>query len=106
MLLSGARLNSVLGLPALALGLFVGLAWGFTTRLSGPRGRVMGRRSLLFLAGWMATWALSQGLNLLGSALLASAGLLPLFFSTGAHVGASANLLARLLFYKPAPARV
>ncbi len=104
MLLSRIRLNPVLAWPVLGLGLIIGVIWGASTRLYAQGGRVMGRRSLLFLAGWGLSWALSQGLNLLGSALLASAGLLPLFFTTGTHLGSQANLLVRRLYFKAATA--
>lgn len=101
MLLSGARLNPVVGLPALALGLVVGGLRGRTTELSYRDGTVMGRNSMLFLLGWAGSLLLAQALNLLGSALLSSAGLIPLFLSTGTQLGMSGNLLVRRLRFKP-----
>ena len=101
MFLSGARLNLLLAAPALAIGLVLGILRGQATRLHYRDGEVMGRHSLFFLLGWGASLALNQGLNLLGSALLASAALLPLFLSTGTQVGINANLFLRRLVVQP-----
>jgi hypothetical protein len=84
-LLSGARLNLMLGLPILTVGLVIGFLRGMTTRLFYKDGQVMGRNSLLFLLGWGGSLAIAQLLSTFGSALLASIGLLPLFLSTGAR---------------------
>lgn len=101
MVLSGARLNLLLALPIMAIGLLVGFLWGQTTRLYYRDGQVMGRHSLFFLLAWGGSLALGQGLNLLGSALLASVALLPLFLSTGTQVGINANLFLRRLVMEP-----
>jgi hypothetical protein len=103
MLISGARLNLLLALPVLALGLALGFLWEFTMRLYYKDGKVMGRHSLLFLLGWAGSWALSQFLSLFGSALLNSLGLIPVFFSTGTQVGLNGNLFLRLLMMPPPP---
>ncbi|MCJ7549021.1 MAG: hypothetical protein MUQ30_05000 [Anaerolineae bacterium] len=97
-LLSGARLNLLIGLPLLAIGLLVGILRGFATRLYLKDGHVMGRHSLLFLAGWGLSLVLAQILNLTASRLLASVGLMPMFLSTGTQVGITSNLLLRRLF--------
>ena len=97
-LLSGARLNLLIGLPLLAIGLLVGIRRGFATRLYLKDGHVMGRHSLLFLAGWGLSLVLAQILNLTASRLLASVGLMPMFLSTGTQVGITSNLLLRRLF--------
>jgi hypothetical protein len=102
--LSGARLNLLVALPVIALGLAVGFLWGLTTRLYHKNGAVMGKHSLLFLAGWFGSWMLGQLLSLFGSAFLASLGLLPLFFCTGTQVGTNTNLLFRRLLIKPVSA--
>ena len=101
LLFSGARLAPCLALPILALGLLLGFLGGLTTRLHAKDGQVMGKRSLFFLACWGASWALGEFLNLFGSTLLASAGLLPIFFSTGAQVGVNGNLFLFRLAFKP-----
>jgi hypothetical protein len=103
-LLSGARLNLWLGMPILALGLLVGFLRGLTTQLYYKGEQVVGRHSLFFLLGWGGSLALAQFLNILGSALLASVGLIPVFLSTGTQVGMNANIfLRRLTMRPPAP---
>lgn len=101
MLLSGARLNPLLALPIMAIGLLVGFLWGQTKRLYYRDRQVMGRTSLFFLLAWGGSLALGQGLNLLGSALLASVALLPLLLSSGTQVGINANLFLRRLVMEP-----
>jgi hypothetical protein len=103
-LLSGACLNWLVALPALALGLLVGFVRGMATRLYYRDGWVVGRNSMLFLLGWGASLVLAQVLTLLGSALLASLGLLGLFLGTGTQVGIGVNVLLRRLFLRPPPA--
>jgi len=102
--LSGARLNLWLGVPAFVLGLVVGTIRGLTTRLSYEGGQVVARRSWLFLLGWGASLVLAQALAMAGSALLAAAGLIPLYLATGTEVGIQANLLLRRIFLRPSPA--
>jgi hypothetical protein len=103
MLLSRARLNLVLGLPILAVGLLIGFLRGMTTRLYYKDGQVMGRNSMLFLLGWGGSLVLAQLLSTLGSALLASIGLLPMFLSTGTQVGMNGTIFLRRLMMQPAP---
>jgi hypothetical protein len=99
--LSGARLNLLVALPVVVLGLAVGFLWGLTIRLYYKGGAVMGKHSLLSLTTWFGSWILGQLLALFGSAFLASLGLLPLFFCTGTQVGTNTNLLFRRLLIKP-----
>lgn len=102
-LLSGARLNLLIAIPILIVGLLVGFLRGLTIRLYYKNGQVVGKNSLLFLLGWGGSLALAQVFNILGSALLASIGLIPVFLSTGTHVGMDANVLFRRLMIKPSP---
>ena len=106
MLLSGARLNLLLAFPIMAFGLLMGFLRGQTTRLYYKEGQVMGRHSLFFLLGWGGSLALGTLLNLFGSALLASIGLLPLFLNTGTQVGINANIFLRRLVMQPSPEAV
>ena len=101
MLLTRTRLNPVVALPALALGLLVGGFRGRTTKLVYRDGIVVGRNSMFFLLGWAASLLLAQAMNVLGSALLSSLGIIPLFLSTGTQVGMSGDLLVRRLRLKP-----
>jgi hypothetical protein len=102
-LLSGARLNLLLGIPILALGLLIGLVRGLTTRLYYKDGQVVGRNSMVFLLGWGGSLVLAQVLSIFGSALLASVGLMPLFLSTGTQVGMNGNIFLRCLLMRPPP---
>ena len=102
-LLSGARLRLLIGLPLLAIGLLVGTLRGFATRLYHRDGHVVGKRSLWFLAGWGLSLVLAQLLSLAGSTILASVGLMPMYLSTGTQIGITGNLLLRRLFLR-APA--
>lgn len=100
-LISGARTSPLIAVPVLAFGLLVGTVRGWTTRLSVRDGQVVGRGSPVFLLGWAGSFVVAQLLNLLGSALLASTGLILLFLSTGTQVGMNANTLIRCLIARP-----
>lgn len=95
--LGGARVNLRLGVSLLAVGLCVGFLRGISTKLYYRDGRVMGRNSSLFLLGWGGSLVLAQLLNMGGSALLSSIGLVPVFFSTGTQLGMNANIFVRRL---------
>jgi hypothetical protein len=58
---------------------------------------VIGRNSILFLILWGLSLALSQLLGLFGSPLLASLGLIPVFFTTGLQAGLFGHLFLRRL---------
>lgn len=104
-LLSGARLNLLVGLPILAVGLAIGFLRGMTTRLYYKDGEVVGRNSMLFLLGWGGSLVLAQLLSMGGSPLLASIGLIPAFLSTGTQVGMNGNIFVRrLMMAPPSPA--
>jgi hypothetical protein len=102
-LLSGARLNLLLAVPILALGLLIGSLRGLTTQLYYQDGQVVGRDSRLTLLGWGGSLVLAQLLNLFGSAFLASLGLIPLLLSTGTQVGMNGNVFLRRLMMPPPP---
>jgi hypothetical protein len=104
-LLSGARLDLLLGVPVFGLGLVVGFLRGLATRLYAKDGQVVRRNSLFFLLGWGSSLALAQLFAMLDSALLASVGLLPLVLTTGTQVGLEGNIfLRRLMMRTPPPA--
>ena len=103
-LLSGARTSWIAAAAALALGLAIGSVQGWTTRLAWRDGQVVGRNSWLFLLAWGGSYAVAHALNLLGSSLLSSSGLLLLCLATGTQVGVGANILIRRLLLTPAPA--
>ena len=94
-LLSGAHLPWLVAVPLFALGLGLGGVIGFTARLYPQGGRVMGRHSWLFLAGWGASLVLAQLLAWTGWPLAASLGLAPLVLSTATNTGREAALLLR-----------
>ena len=99
---TGARLNPLLGVPVLVLGLLVGWVKGQTMRLYYKGDAVMGRHSLLFLLIWCVSLVAVQLLTTLESRLWSAVGLVPVFFTTGTQVGMYTNLtLRRLLMRRP-----
>jgi len=101
-MLSGARLNLLVGVPLFILGLLVGTIRGFTTRLAYRGGQVVGKHALLFLVGWALSLILAQVVALAGALLVISVGLMPLYLSTGTQVAMSGTLfLRRLLLRRP-----
>ncbi|MFL7812654.1 MAG: hypothetical protein AB8I40_03145 [Anaerolineales bacterium] len=105
-IISGARLNPLVGWPLLIVGGLLGLIRGLTLRFSFESDQVIARGSWLFLLVWGGSWIVAQLFNYYGTRLLASIGLMPVFFSTGIQLGLDGILLLRrLLFrYKPPPA--
>lgn len=101
MILSGARLNWFLSIPIFLLGLAVGVLRGFTTKLYFKDDQVVGKHSLLFLFGWCMTLLLAQLLNVFGSVLLSSVGLMPLFFGTGTQVALFGTIFVRRMMLRP-----
>jgi pSer/pThr/pTyr-binding forkhead associated (FHA) protein len=95
LLFSGARLNDLCAMPILICGSLVGWVQARTTRLYRSNGRVMARRSLWFLVAWFASLLLAQFLSVVGSVLLASVALIPLFFSTGTQLGLNGSIFVR-----------
>lgn len=98
---SGARLNPVIGVPALIFGLLLGFLRGQTMRLYFKGNHVMGRHSLLFLFFWGGSLILTQLFSLFESNLWAAAGLIPLYLTTGTQVGMYGNILLRRIAMQP-----
>jgi hypothetical protein len=96
-ILLGARSNGLLALAILAVGTLVGVVRGYSLRLYRADGKVMGEHSLLFLLAWGVSLASTQWLTLLGSALAASLGLLPLLLTTGTQIGVNGCIFLRRL---------
>ncbi len=99
--LGNIRIEPIIGLPLLVLGLLLGFLRGQAVKLSWEDEVVFGRNSILFLIVWGFSIALSQFLGLLGSSLLASLGLIPAVFSTGLQLGYYGNIFLRRLFMRP-----
>ncbi len=95
--LGGMSLNLELGLPLFMIGVLLGFLRGITVKLRWENGLVIGRNSWLFLILWGLSLALSQLLGMLGSPLLASLGLIPVFFTTGLQGGFYGILFLRRL---------
>lgn len=102
--LSGSRLRPGLSLLILGLGIAVGAIRGLATKLRYREGRVIRRHSPLFLLGWGVSLALAQGVTLLDSTVLASAGLIPLVLTTGTQIGIDSNIYIRSLLMRPSNA--
>ena len=101
MILSGARLNWLLSIPIFLLGLAAGVVRGFTIKLYFKEGQVMGKQSLLFLLGWCITLLLAQLLNVFGSVMLSSIGLMSLFLGTGTQAALSGTIFLRRMMLRP-----
>lgn len=99
-LISGARLNPLVGLPLLLIGGFLGLIRGLTLRFSVEADRVIARGSWLFLLVWGGSWLIAQLFNFYGTTLLSSIGLIPVFFTTGTQLGLDGILLLRRLLFR------
>jgi hypothetical protein len=99
--LGNIRIEPIIGLPLLVLGLLLGFLRGQAVKLNWEDEVVIGRNSILFLIVWGFSLALSQFLGLLGSSLLASLGLIPAVFSTGLQLGYYGNIFLRRLFMRP-----
>ncbi len=84
----------------LVLGLGFGLAWGQATRLSIEGDAIVATRSAMHLFFWVLSLAVTQVLATFASIAWVGAGLLTMFFSAGATLGTSANLLLRRSRFK------
>ena len=99
--LGGLRIQPVLGLPLIILGLLLGFLRGQAVALTFADKIVIGRNSPLVLFLWGTSLTFSMFLGMLGSPLLASLGLIPVVFSTGLQLGYCGNLFLRRLFMRP-----
>lgn len=104
-LISGARLNPIVAIPVLLVGLIFGVLRGMSLKMTQQDGEVVGQHSLLFLALWGFSLVLSQLLNAAGLALLAAVGLIPVFLATGTQVGQYTTVFLRRLRIHPSAAR-
>jgi hypothetical protein len=96
-LISGARLNFVIAVVLLILGGVWGAVRGMTVKLYPLDDQIMVRNSMLSLAGWGGSLAISSLFSSFDSALLAAIGLIPLFFSTATSVGNKSTVMVRRL---------
>ncbi|MGC9360185.1 MAG: hypothetical protein ACP5G7_07400 [Anaerolineae bacterium] len=79
----------------LAAGLVFGLAWGQASRFAAKQGAVYVRRSVLHLAFWGVSYALTQALVWLAPPSWVLAGLTATAVSAGTTIGMSVNHLIR-----------
>lgn len=77
------------------VGLLFGIAWDRTTRIEVADGRLIARRSALYLVLWGVAYAITQILTAVTVASWVSAGLVSLCFATGTAIGMNIDLLAR-----------
>ena len=98
--ISGARLKLWIGLVLFVFGTVIGIIRGLTVKLYYRGDKVVGKSSTFTLLIWGSSLALAMLMNSFDSALLASLGLAPLCFSTGAQVSLNFVLLLRRLFLR------
>jgi hypothetical protein len=104
-LISGAKLNLLVGLPILIVGGVLGFIRGLAMKFSYQENQVIARGSWLFLLVWGGSWIIAQLINFFGSRLLSAVGLIPVFFSTGTQLGLDGILLLRriVVYFRPPP---
>jgi hypothetical protein len=100
-LLSGARLNLLVAVALFLLGLLLGALRGLTVKIYPKAGQVVGKPSMFSTFLYGGSIALAMLANALGSSLLASLGLVPLFMTTGSQVAMHSVCLLRRLFIRP-----
>ena len=77
------------------IGLLFGVAWDRTTRIELTDGRLIARRSALYLVLWGVAYAITQILVSVTVARWVSAGLVSMCFATGTAIGMNVDLLTR-----------
>jgi hypothetical protein len=82
--------------PALGLcGLGFGVAWGQASRIRAEGERIVAERSVLHLACWATSYAVTQLLSAFANAGWVAGGLTAMFFAAGATIGTNLDLLIR-----------
>jgi len=97
---------NLLAIGLLMVGVGFGLAWGQATRLSQDGDTLVAERSALHLVFWAISFTVTQILAAVATMPWVAGGLLTMFFSAGATLGTSANLLIRLSGAVAAPKKV
>jgi hypothetical protein len=100
-LVSGARLNVILGVVLFILGGILGVVRGLTIKMYFVDDEVISRNSMLSLAGWGGSVALSSVMNSFDSSWLASLGLAPLVISSGIQIFINITMIARRMMMRP-----
>ena len=104
LLIAGFKVNPLLAVPALLLGILFGLVRGQLVKFSLVGQQVIGQNSILLIILWGFSLGTSLLLGLLNSPIIASLGLLPVVFSTGLQIGYYLNLfLRRILIHLTEP---
>jgi len=107
LLLSGMRINWLLAVPTLFFGMLIGFLRGQFVKFRMLGKQVIAYNSILIIILWGFSLGISLLLGLLDPFLLASLGLLPVFFSSGLQMGISTNFFLRriLVYLVPSPPR-
>ena len=100
-LISGARLNILIGAVLVVLGGIYGVIRGLTVNMYYADGALIGRNSMLSLAAYCGSLVLSNIMNTFDSTILASLGLAPLYFSTGIQIALNLTMILRKLLMRP-----
>jgi hypothetical protein len=100
LLISGSRLNLWLSGFLILSGFMIGFIRGLIVTLKYEYGQVVGKMPLFFLFCWGFSLVFAQILNIFGSVLLSSLGLIPLIFTTGIQAGISSGIFLRRLMMR------
>lgn len=87
---------SFLGTALLIFGIGLGIPSSRSTKLKINQGRLIGKRSILYLIFWGISYAVTQLLSLFAPAAVVASGLSAMFFSTGVTFGTNGDLLYRM----------
>ena len=96
----------LLGAALLVVGIGFGLAWGQATRFSLKDDVLVAKRSVLYLVFWAASFVVTQLLATFATTVWVTGGLMTMFFSAGATLGSSTNLLLRGSLARQIPKKV
>jgi hypothetical protein len=104
LILSGASVNWLLGVPMVGLGALVGWGEGHLTRLHYRGTTLMIKRSVGYLILWSLAYLVTMLLAQVGDAALHAVGILAMVFGVGTALGSNAVLLVKQAGMRPTPA--
>lgn len=102
-LLTGAQINWLVGVPVFVLGAVFGRGQGAATRMYYRGNVVFGKADLRYLLYWGSAYLVTLIMGQLGNVTLQAVGIMTMLFGLGVAVGANLVLLTRRLTLKREP---